>query len=530
MRQLVVSCDGTWNTPEQNAVTNVFRLHRALHDRDAQGNDQVTLYQRGVGAEGGLIPWLWGGIAGVGLSTNIMDAYQWLARAYAPGDRIWLFGFSRGAYIARSLAGMVAACGLLDVRGLDDATIRERVAHVYDHRYRAGDEADPGWRDGLRFRFDPDDAEALPVHFIGVWDTVGSLGLPDNLGLLNLLDSPDRYAFHDVTLNPHVRHARQALAMDEHRGPFTPSIWERVRPDQDAKQVWFPGSHMDVGGGHPETGLSDIALRWMIEEAHDAGLDFDQDVLKTDIDPDHRGMLHEDDRASARWLGPLFDPVVGPLTQPFFETVPRAVPKIDPDARDRSVHDSVYDRQRDRILVAPPYRPTTVLTTDRPTATVEVFARLPWNDTGLYLEPGDYTFGAEGEWQDRRVWSGPEGTTGLSRFNPVREGARLLGSALGAVEGAVRTVTRNPEANLIGSRRDEDLPWMSLVGVVANEYGPKPADDRRRRPHQRIPIGEEAEGAVTVTRGGYLYAYANDAWGFYVNNRGSVRLTVTRLS
>ncbi|WP_320783279.1 DUF2235 domain-containing protein [Streptomyces sp. CRN 30] len=531
MRCLVVCCDGTWNTPEQPSVTNVHRLYNALDTRDSGGNRQLAYYQPGVGTRGGLLGWLPGGIAGVGLSADVLDAYRWLTTTYEPGDRIALFGFSRGAYTARSLAGMISVCGLLDTRGRNAATIRYQIERVYDRRYRAADRPDPLWRTGLEFHYDPADAARIPVRFIGVWDTVGSLGIPDHLGILNLWDPPRRHAFHDVKLNPHIRYARHAVAMDEHRGPFAPTLWEDggQEPGQDLQQVWFPGSHKDVGGGHPETGLSDGALRWMVEEAQKAGIAFDEDMLRQ-ITPDETDVLHEDARTGFRLLAQLYDPAIGPLLQPFFEPRPRAVPRVDADRRDGAVHRSVYGRQQAKIITSRPYRPTRGLGAGGSPVTVTVSARRPWNDTGLYLDPGAYRFTAEGEWQDAHIRSGPGGTTGPARFNPFVERLRLLGTALGPLQTVWRRVTGNEEANLLGSPREDDLPWMSLVGVVANGDGKRLAGRPGTAPHQRIAVGGGTDGPVTVTRGGYLYAFANDAWGFYGNNRGSVRLTVTRLA
>ncbi|GAA2264511.1 hypothetical protein GCM10010145_44300 [Streptomyces ruber] len=501
MRCLVVCCDGTWNTSTQPSVTNVFRLYNALDTTDAEGNEQPAVYQSGVGTRGGLRAWLHGGIAGAGLSYDIQDVYRWLTTRYEPGDRIALFGFSRGAYTVRSLAGMIATCGLPDLGGRDDTGIRTTVRRVYDEGYRRS-RRDSSWRDGLDFLYDPRTAAApFPVHFIGVWDTVGSLGIPDNLGSLDLGGAPGRYAFHNTQLDPRIPYARHAVALDEHRGPFTPALWDESQkgPRQDLLQAWFPGSHMDVGGGHPETGLSDGALLWMAEAARAAGLGFDKAML-TQITPDARDVLHEDERSSFRLLAPLYDPLIGPLLQPFFATRPRAVPLIDAGARTGTVHASAYERRLGKILTSPPYRPGRVLGVgDEETA--EVSARSPWNATGLYLAPGDYEFTAEGEWRDALVWSGPEGTTGRARFNPLGEGLRLLGT-------------------LLRLRREDDLPWMSLVAVVANGNG--------SAPHQRIAVGRRATARVEVDRGGYLYAFANDAWGFYGTNAGSVRLTVTR--
>jgi uncharacterized protein (DUF2235 family) len=188
MRHLIVCCDGTWNTPEMESVTNVRRLYDALGDQSADGAAQVCYYQPGVGTERRLLSRLLGGGFAVGLSQHVTDAYHWLTTRYAPGDKIALFGFSRGAYIARSLAGMISACGLLDTTSLHETTTWQQIEHVYGFKYRQGHDADLRWRTGLAFHYDPADPSQIPVHFIGVWETVGSLGIPDYLGWLNLLD------------------------------------------------------------------------------------------------------------------------------------------------------------------------------------------------------------------------------------------------------------------------------------------------------------------------------------------------------
>jgi uncharacterized protein (DUF2235 family) len=218
MRHLVVCCDGTWNSPDQDAVTNVRRLFNALDtsDHTAHKNKQVSHYVPGVGTEGDLVSKLVGGALGVGpgfgpgrsLAANVLEGYHWLITNYQDGDRIALFGFSRGAYTARSLAGLIAMCGLIDASGVDEQETWRRIKRVYRHyqvgyRYqqgRAGQDGDPHWRDGLTFRFDPVEAKKIPVHFIGVWDTVGSLGIPDPLRWLAPAFSSRRYEFNDVRL------------------------------------------------------------------------------------------------------------------------------------------------------------------------------------------------------------------------------------------------------------------------------------------------------------------------------------------
>ena len=522
MRRLIVCCDGTWNTPEDETVTNVRRIANALGELDEDDNVQVTYYQAGVGTEGRLLTRLLGGSTGIGLSRNVLDGYHWLATRFEPGDRIALFGFSRGAYTARSLAGMISACGLIETAGLDEITVWQRIQRIYDHRYRR---RDPGsrWREGLDFAFDPERPEEIPIDFIGVWDTVGALGIPEYLGWLNTLDPLHRHDFHDVILNPHIRCGRHAVAMDEMRSPYTPTLWsEPYAPGQDVKQIWFPGSHKDVGGGHLRMGLSDGALLWMIEEARDAArLGFNPaTVAQTGADP--LDVLHDDDLVGGV-LQPLIEPTIGPWLEIFLHPQPRAVPKIDPERPDPSVHTSVYQRHRAPPITSGNYRSTHVLASGE-SATVDVFAHRPWNETGLYLDPGDYVFAADGEWRAGSISSGPSGTTGLDRFNPLTERTRLVGTLVGEAEAVFRRLTGNPAADFLGSPREADVPWMSLVGVVANDAS---TVNGAHHAHERIAIGANTQHRVV--KGGYLYAFANDAWGRYLSNQGSVRLMVTRV-
>ncbi|MFE2972398.1 DUF2235 domain-containing protein [Streptomyces sp. NPDC059340] len=558
MRYLIVCCDGTWNSPDQESVTNVRRLFNALDNTDP--SKQLSHYVPGVGTEGGVVPRLADGGLGVGLgfgpgrslAANVIEGYHWLITNYQPEDYIALFGFSRGAYTARSLAGLIAMCGLIRC-GVDERDTWRRIKRVY-HRYQLGyqdqrgresQDGDQHWRDGLDFWFDPRDARDIPVKFIGVFDTVGSLGIPDPWRWMAPGFSSRRYEFNDVRLNPYVWFAYHALAMDEPRGPFSPTLWEEVAPPADVRQlqtleqVWFPGSHMDVGGGHRETGLSDGALQWMIERAeHDIKLGFHPSTTRQ-IHPDPDDLLHDDDRTALGWLNPVLEPAV----EPFLSLRPRAVPLIDqkdaptPPAIVHHVHDSiyvhesVYQRQTpdNPPITSGPYRPTCTVTVGHP-QTAEVFAREPWNDTGIYLEPGDYTFEAEGEWLDKDIPSGPSGSTGLPDWRqPVaaaEQAWRSVGSVIGACETLYRRVTRDEQASFIGAPREPNLPWMSLVGYVANNA--VTVNGKANAGHQRIDIGAGGTTTYQVTRGGYLYAFANDAWGFYGNNTGSVRLTVTR--
>lgn len=509
MANLVVCCDGTWNTADQTeggvpTPTNVVRFFNLIADKDGNQVPQRKYYHPGVGTDGGLVDKALGGGIGLGLNRNIQSGYRWLCDNYASGDRIFLFGFSRGAYTARSLGGFVTRLGLLDGTGIDDKAMWSRVEELFNDGYRVkGAKRDPFLAKGWRFKTGEGGTNDVPVHFVGVWDTVGALGIPDHLGVLNLIDDPRKYMFHDTALNPLVRHARHALALDEFRESFEPTLWTGTE-GRDVKQIWFPGAHCDVGGGYKEVGLSDGALAWMIAEAEEQSLATDP-ALKAQVKPNSQGLLHNS-------LDDVFK---------LLPTKPRAAPALDTgDAT--AVHPSVTERRRTPPITQAPYRATRRL---RPgeAITLSVFAINPWNETGLFLEQGaEYALTATGSWLDRTIASGPNGTDD-GKFQPA-EVAHLLGSVIGRSETLFKQVTGSKAADHWLSRRHEEFPWFSLIGVIANGVrdGQAPAE------HETFLIGAGVPRRK-VERSGYLYAYANDSWNFYDNNRGSVSLTVTRL-
>ena len=505
MRHLVICCDGTWQTAINDS--NVVRLRDAIAEETHRGMPQLCMYLPGVGTAGTVAARLVGAATGLGLSANVCKAYRRLAEAYQPGDTVTLFGFSRGAYTARSLAGMVASCGLLDLGEVDDPS--GQVQRVYQ-RYRSRDRASSGrgWARDLHFHFDEHVAQ-LPIRFVGVWDTVGSLGIPDGLRWWGLFDPAD-YQFHDVTLDPRIRFGRHAIALDEQRGPFAPTRWDAPAAGQDIQEVWFPGEHLDVGGGGLVRGLSDGALQWMVDEAQAAiGLEFDP-VIRARYQADPLAVPHPVLRAADRVEHGLTDLVMLPW--------PRVIPRIDAAARTREVHDSAYVRQAAADLPGGRYRPTET-PTDGTSATVRVPADDGWVTTGLWLEPGRYSFVAAGAWGTPLTSAGPAGVD--DRFSV----GRLVGSVVDRVAGLFRRVVENPMAAVAGARREPSLPWLSLVGYLANER--RDREGKVVEGHERIPIG--AGTTYDVQRPGYLYAFANAAWGSYVTHRGALELTVRRI-
>jgi len=281
-KRIAICCDGTWNTPDRKdrgkfRPSNVVKMARAIAPRDGKGTDQVVFYDQGVGTGFGLDR-LTGGAFGQGVAKNVVDAYRFLVHNFVEGDEVFLFGFSRGAYTARSAGGFIRNCGILR------KPFAEKIRNAYA-LYRSKEHApDSAAAREFRHRFGVE----TRIRFIGVWDTVGALGVP--VGFLRWL-TRHKHEFHDVTLSRTVDSAFHAVAIDERRGPFRPTLWETQASDrQRVEQVWFAGVHTNVGGGYEDTGLSDITFAWMRDRAAECGLAFDEGVLE-DLDPNPRGEL-----------------------------------------------------------------------------------------------------------------------------------------------------------------------------------------------------------------------------------------------
>ena len=276
-KRLVVCCDGTWNNPEQHHVTNVVRTARAVRTADDEGVPQVVFYDWGIGSYGDRVR---GGLLGLGIDKNIQDAYRFLVHNYSAGDEIFLFGFSRGAYTARSLAGLIRNAGL--------------VKKIHAHRIPAAygmyrRPAGPDVPTALAFRRDY--SREVRVRFIGVWDTVGALGVPSRI--FEAMGGNRRYAFHDTSLSRAIENACHAIAIDEERIDFEPTLWRRTpKRGQTIEQRWFAGVHGDVGGGNADPGLADVALHWIWSRAARHGLVFDDEYRNSNVRPNPLGKLH----------------------------------------------------------------------------------------------------------------------------------------------------------------------------------------------------------------------------------------------
>ena len=254
MKNIVICSDGSGNEYGRNNTNVVHTYTLAVKD-----NKQIAFYDPGIGTGG----WEYeeetrslkakhDQITGTGLQKNVEDAYRILMACYEAGDKVYLFGFSRGAFTVRSLAGMLYKCGLL--RPANDNLV-EFASKIYNTR----------GNDRIAAGFKANFCRPCPVYFIGVWDCVESLVL--NAGK----------KFHNARLNPEVKFGYHALAIDEKRRDFPPCLWDERNKTrgQTIEQVWFAGAHSDVGGWYDERGLSNVALRWMLDKSSACGMKID---------------------------------------------------------------------------------------------------------------------------------------------------------------------------------------------------------------------------------------------------------------
>src|SRR5262245_35509849 len=318
-KKLVVCCDGTWNTPRTE--TNIFRTYRFLREglgspteislgdgvktcvgRAGDGSEIVLFYDAGVGTD-----WfsrLLGGGVGAGLCENVCDAYRFLGNNFAPGCEIYLFGFSRGAYTVRSLCGFMKVAGLLERPRAKDVWRVYLDKYVAAGPHAAGAAARPaGWDvEKIRDRLfetvvkavghlgsevaDLRKHDNVKIKFLGVYDTVGALGVP--IPAAAKVNEPI-VGFHNTLLGDTVENAVQALAVDEKRGPYFPAVWTQEEnavalAGQRVLQVWFPGVHSDIGGGYHDKGIGNITLDFMMRQAADCGLEIDPNVRTPKVD------------------------------------------------------------------------------------------------------------------------------------------------------------------------------------------------------------------------------------------------------
>lgn len=595
-KNIVIFCDGTGNRHDamengRPAATNVYKLYSALKDYVDSDWTQVTWYDAGVGTgtsgqsrtASGIrrvaemisartpaflaksyekLRVLLEAATGAGILENVVQGYAQIVHHYRPGDCIYLFGFSRGAYTVRCIAGVIARCGLLRPEHIRFAPDIVQLYRYRDLRPNVQPDQQVPPVDQNSHLFHPHGT--VTIRFMGVWDTVASLGLPlwgwwFRIGKL--------WSNSALDTNPAAICERicHAVSMDERRSQFFVTLFNEDRKtfhiarkagqvpfeQQRLEQVWFRGSHAGVGGGYVDTDLSDIALRWMVDHAFAAGVRLHKGALRS-LMPDPLGQVHNQLQRQKAWY--------------LFGTWPRWHPCPRPDEAAGSdgsgmLHKSVYERaalarerreQREQAAIDSSHRlasarqqasigpsaippPPVKLPLDPEemhfldvggSARVLVRADRQWNRTGLVIEAGaSYLIrlasGAVNAWRDKECpICGPGGQ------DAGWDVRRLFG----------------------WMKRVRDAKWLELIGTVAH-----PRDwplreeglgkllkyllvrDPRELTRTLAPLGRHLEksGDAVFLRSeapsGMFYCFANDVWLTYANNTGSIELDITRI-
>jgi len=324
MANIVICADGTWNRPEEDVEkdfpTNVLKLARGIKP-SVQTIKQHVYYDWGLGSYHNSLS---AGATGRGIHKNILDGYRYIVQNYATNDKIYLFGFSRGAYTVRALCGLIYNCGILK---RPDARLISKAWKIYKSPLKKNH---PRGEEAKLFKTEHCH-RSKKVHFVGVWDTVGALGIP--FSLMGLFESHDE--FYDTKMGSNVTYARHALAIDEQREDFEPTIWT-PRPGVDLKQVWFAGVHADIGGSYPpdkQTSIraSDTPLKWMIDEANAAGLEIEPHLIVSLTDG-VKGKLHKSRKRVYRLKPPKHRPLI----------IKGKPTKIHPSVKARYIADNRY--------------------------------------------------------------------------------------------------------------------------------------------------------------------------------------------
>jgi uncharacterized protein (DUF2235 family) len=280
VKNIVVFSDGTGQEGGVGNDSNVYKLFKVVENRTQK---QISFYDSGLGSGGRKILSL---ATGIGISKNIKECYRFIFENFEAGDKIYLFGFSRGAATVRSLAGFIHAFGILPKSRPELIKKAYSLYRIKDKQKRLDAEHDFQMRHHTMWTC---------IEFVGVWDTVAALGVPlPKLDKVVGMIPGFSHNFHDFNLSASISNAAQALSIDEERKTFLPTLWNaKTSKNQTMEQVWFLGAHTDVGGGYDETGLSDIPFHWMVEKAEKYGLRiYNKDALK--FNGDANATMHDE--------------------------------------------------------------------------------------------------------------------------------------------------------------------------------------------------------------------------------------------
>ena len=528
--RLAVFFDGTDNKPKDR--TNVWRTHELLANADKTGVPQRAFYLEGVGTAIDTIAA--GSIFGVGVADKIREAYEWLARNYLDGAEIYVFGFSRGAFSARSLVQFIANCGLTRPETLEEWPVAdafdryetitrqqtEAVRPIWRLRHWQDTPADapPGWAPTANDRRLLDDAKVrvVKVRMAGLWDTVGALGAD---ALANHGSITQKSASQNVRPTRAQEYGYHALAIDEHRPMFDVTLWRTFVVEGEKEQTmaryaeyyeqrWFAGAHSDVGGGYGDDRLPDLSLAWMLDKAGALGLAFTHT-----IEPQAGSWLapmHDSFRAFAGGILNIWDELL-PGDQRRYREMAR-VPKAVNTAKGAkgllwSIHETLDESVMRRWSEDPTYRPPNLVEYFRRTPkelplgtslaqrTQRIYANQYWNETAVFLRP------------DRRYHVRVVPNLG----EPLRDADFTAASIAGEDWDSIA----HRAASLLHGKRNDTAKWFALIGTVDKKFPWIIADNSE----------------FTVPVGGQLLCYFNDVqieW-FYENNSGWVVLELEEI-
>ncbi|ATX81236.1 Uncharacterized alpha/beta hydrolase domain (DUF2235) [Mariprofundus ferrinatatus] len=387
-KNIILCADGTGNLGGSTPDTNVYKIYKAVdkHYSDDNTSEQIAFYDNGVGTQKNRVFRAFCGAFGWGFSRNVRDLYEYLARNYAPGDRVYLFGFSRGAATIRAFTGFIAACGLIDGKDLKRRDLKNLVEEKFKE-YRKSKKGELRHIDEIKGVTHG----TIDIQFVGVWDTVSALGFPrqkdapDPLSLLIKTISPvvesitnviAPHSFYNYDLTDNLRYAYHAMAIDDERAAFWPELWieeriHKVSGKKDAKttveQVWFSGMHSNVGGGYGRAGIANVALYWMmkrpgLEELHFNDLAGSPDIAPekelaaTSVESDSHNHAIDKVFDESHALGRIYDSREGLAI--YYRYHPREIEKLCKGERydnsipaitgDIKIHSSVIERIRHR--------------------------------------------------------------------------------------------------------------------------------------------------------------------------------------
>ncbi len=350
-KNIILCADGTGNKGGYTPDSNVYKIYNAI-DLHNENTEQISFYDNGIGTQTNKYIRGLSGALGFGFKANVCDLYEYLARHYNPGDKIYMFGFSRGAATIRAFNGFVYACGLIDGRGSGNKELKVKVKIAVEAYANSGKRKK--LLSGIKIH-----SKMPRITFVGVWDTVSALGFPERtdkasigliilsftfkvLGIISDMFIPHK--FYNYELTPNVDKAYQALAIDDERTTFWPKVWRENIPDAEkvvVEQVWFAGMHSNVGGGYERAGLANATFEWMLENT--SGLILKNEVL-------------ESAKADANVNGRMYDSRHGFAS--YYSYHPREITKLCEEAgAEVKIHESVLDRLRLRTAN---YAPTSL--------------------------------------------------------------------------------------------------------------------------------------------------------------------------